>query len=773
MTDRPLPPHAFDRLLDAGRPRADVPIDCAGPTSFGPVGKYELLREVGQGGMGVVYEARDTELGRRVALKLLRERLTSSPDAWERFQREARTVARLSHPNIAAIHEARDRYIAMQFIDGETLATVPRDDVRALVAWIRDAARAVHHAHERGVIHRDIKPHNLMVDGQAQLFVMDFGLAKRTAVESSLSTSGHILGTPSYMAPEQARGDVRQVDARTDVYALGATLYELVTHHPPFSGSEVYEILRQVVEDEPASPRKSRPALDVDIETIVLKCLEKDSARRYAGADALADDLDRWLENRPIEARPPSRLYRMRKFVARRRAVVTASAIGVVGIAIVLTVLLPILSRETRGRSAANRALELWGSLSNLVADAELYRRVGDIDESNDRLNAGIATCEAFLAEEPLADAYYFLGRLHHAKGEHALARAALDKALARNPDLGEARYQRGIVFVEMYGSRLSMDRELFAAVRDDPRPPMYDVARLEGMFPHARMMHDLAEIDLSVEVGQSSYFRAVDAIYGKAELARIRGDRELALDSLDRVIESEPLYVPAWVSRGAIALGDGRWHDAVRDASAAIDRHRGASTAYITRAVARLWLSDDIDEVDDRTETVRLALADAERAVALGDPTAEARLALGNCHFELGDLDAAVAAYDDAIRIDNRRAHAFANRGLSRLLLARAHAGTGNREKQEHLDAAVEDLREATLINHQLPAPYLRLAEACMLRGDELDLLGDHARALDSFRMADEALERAQAQWTTPGAFHDDVVRLRAEGRRRLDSSR
>lgn len=739
-----LTPGAFDRLLDAARPDEDLARHAPRARADVPeaVDRYTLLREVGQGGMGVVYEAEDTELGRRVALKLLRERLTASSDAWERFQREARTVARLSHSNIAAIYEARDRYIAMQFVDGETLATVPRDDVRQLVRCVRDAARAVHYAHERGIVHRDLKPHNLMIDSAGRLFVMDFGLAKRTAVDSSLSTSGHILGTPSYMAPEQARGDVRAVDARTDVYALGATLYDLIAGHPPFDEEEVYKLLKRVVEDDPPSLRNVRPTLDPDVDTIVQRCLEKDPSRRYTSAGSLADDLDRWLEHRPIEARRPSRTYRLRKFIARRKALVGVAALGILGVAVAIVLLLPELLAERDRRTAASRALVLWGRLSSLMADAEIYRRGGDIAESNERLDRGIAECEAAIAQEEMADAYYFLGRLHHAKGDSERARDALDAALGLNPELGEAHYQRGIVLAEMYASGLSMDRERFAAERSDPRPPMYDVAHLEQMFPHLRWIHDLAVRDLSVEVGLSSYFKQVDGIYGKAELARIRGDRDLAIASLDRVIEQEPMYVPAWISRASLALADGRWSDAIDDATEAIERHEGMSAAFVVRSVARLWQSDEFESALERRHARTAALTDANRAVELDPGSAEAHLVVGNCHFDFEDFDGAIEAYGRAIARDPRRAHAFSNRGLARLRKG---------AESEQLEAAIADFHEATLVNHQLPAPHYRLARALARRSAEQEDAGKsesavlmRARALESVECALEHAEVA-----------------------------
>jgi serine/threonine protein kinase len=187
------------------------------------IGKYELVELLGEGGMGQVWKARDTDLGRWVAVKLLKN---PEPEERARFRREAETAARLSHPNIAAVYEAGDTFIAMQLIDGRTLAAMPRGDPRTLALRVRDAALAAHHAHRQGVIHRDIKPANIMIEsaGGGRVFVTDFGLARGMTVDSRLSASGVVVGTPAYMSPEQARG--APLDARTDVYSLGATLYD-------------------------------------------------------------------------------------------------------------------------------------------------------------------------------------------------------------------------------------------------------------------------------------------------------------------------------------------------------------------------------------------------------------------------------------------------------------------------------------------------------------------------------------------------------------------
>ncbi len=282
-------------------------------------GKYLCVTQLGSGGMGEVWKAWEIAVRRWVALKVLKAEMA---DEAARFRREAETVAGLSHPNIAAVyevgtHEGRP-YIAMQFVQGETLATFARDDRRLLVELVHDAAIAVHYAHEKSVIHRDLKPQNLMVEGKRpaaprapgqgghglRIYVMDFGLAKQMSIASTHSGSDTIVGTPSYMSPEQAMAQSSRVSARSDVYSLGATLYELLLGRPPFRDSRLYDLIKKIVELPPEPPRSIVPDLDEDLEAVVLRCLEKDPARRYRTALELAADLRRWLDGVPILARP-------------------------------------------------------------------------------------------------------------------------------------------------------------------------------------------------------------------------------------------------------------------------------------------------------------------------------------------------------------------------------------------------------------------------------------------------------------------------------------
>ena len=273
-------------------------------------GDYELLEQIGRGGQGVVFRARQKSLNRTVALKVINLGQWASKAHLKRFRLEAEAAARLEHPGIVPIHEVGERdgscYFSMKFVEGGQLDEVVKRTpmpIRRAVELIAKVARTVHYAHEHGILHRDIKPGNILLDAEAEPHLTDFGLARLVESESSVTQTLDVLGTPSYMAPEQAVGNNAAVSSATDVYGLGAVLYQLLTGQPPFAGGTTYETIKLLLDTEPRQPRSLNSKIDSDLSTICLKCLEKDPKRRYPSALALAEDLERWLKHEPIQAR--------------------------------------------------------------------------------------------------------------------------------------------------------------------------------------------------------------------------------------------------------------------------------------------------------------------------------------------------------------------------------------------------------------------------------------------------------------------------------------
>jgi serine/threonine protein kinase len=478
------------------------------------LGDFQIIREVGRGGMGVVYEAEQLSLGRRVALKVLPcLALQGSRDL--RFINEAQAAARLHHTNIVPVYsvgvEGGVHYYAMQFIDGQTLDRVvaelswfalpgtkliqvespppvvqesgshPKTEQSAsqpdsqtgktTSSWVGtltaqhssrtgeyyrtvarlgiEAAEALAHAHEHGIIHRDVKPGNMMVDDRGHLWITDFGLAQHQG-QPHLTQTGDFLGTPCYVSPEQARGGRELLDHRTDVYSLGVTLYELLTLRRAFPGKNAREVLRQIERDEPRKPRRWNKAIPVELETIVLKAMEKKPADRYQSAQELADDLRRFLENKPIRAKPPTVFQHVRKWAERHSAAVAAAGTLVLTFLVVIAVVLGWSNQQLAEEK--QKALTALGQKQDaLTREQEALARKQEALDDNLRIAAkfaidrgawreGITRTEEALATERFRDSIPLrldLARALLAVNDIDRARSEI-KALAALPNLGE-----------------------------------------------------------------------------------------------------------------------------------------------------------------------------------------------------------------------------------------------------------------------------------------------------------------------------------------------
>jgi eukaryotic-like serine/threonine-protein kinase len=428
--------------------------------------RYEIVGLLGRGGMGEVYEARDLLLGRDVALKFL---LAAGAERALRLLQEARAQARIDHPNICKVYEAGDRggklYIAMQLVRGRPLGEAAAElSLPEKVQIMRQVAEAMHEAHRLGVIHRDLKPSNILLgqanDGRWVPTVMDFGLAYEVQRGHGLTGTWALMGTPSYMAPEQARGEVRSVDRRSDVYSLGATLYELLTGEVPFAAPTVAATVHRLLHDEPKPPRAIVPQLPVDLETITLKCLHKDPDRRYVTARALGEDLGRYLEGEPIVGRRPGPVERLRRQARKHRALFTLAALS-----LAVTLVLAAFGARSwlearRARAEAGERERLAQDLGQQAKEIEWFLReayalpLHDTTREQQYVRERMARVAARGREaggrgEGLA--HYALGRGHLALGEFGEARGELERARRAGFDAPELHYALGRALGELY----------------------------------------------------------------------------------------------------------------------------------------------------------------------------------------------------------------------------------------------------------------------------------------------------------------------------------
>ena len=433
--------------------------------SYPIVPGFEILSELGRGGMGVVYKARQVSADRVVALKVVRtDVLASLPSdtrssTLERFRQEGQAAAKLEHDNLVTVYEVGQAgevcYYAMRYVQGrnlnDMLQTGPLDNQRA-ARFLEPVARALHAAHLRGILHRDLKPHNIMVDERTDRpLVTDFGLAKFMERGNELTHAGEVMGTPSYMSPEQTR-DAGKVTAAADVYSLGATLYHLLTARPPFQAANLGETIRQIIHDEPVPPRRLNPAINRDLETICLKCLQKEPARRYGSAELLAADLARYLEGRPILARPVG-LYGRAWRWCRRNPLIAALIAAATTFALVSLLAIVVGYYNTaaalaKSESRLQKALQVVNELFTRVSEDELLNEPGMQPLRKDLLERALKHYEYFLAEsggnpavqDEVAASRFRVGLINQLTGGREAAREALTTARDLQRDLSARR---------------------------------------------------------------------------------------------------------------------------------------------------------------------------------------------------------------------------------------------------------------------------------------------------------------------------------------------
>ncbi|WP_254360507.1 protein kinase domain-containing protein [Corallococcus exiguus] len=565
------PPDTADDTLPPGAAPAAVVDGPAFPVPHWTL--YRPIRFLGQGGMGRVFLARDLRLHRDVALKFVRD---EDPELSRRFISEARAQARVDHERVCRVYEVGEvqgrAYIAMQYIAGaplHTLAGTLSVEQKALV--LRDATLGVHAAHLAGLVHRDLKPSNILVergeDGALRPYVMDFGLARDWSSDDAATATGTVLGTPQYMAPEQARGEVTRLDRRADIYSLGATLYHLLTGQPSVTGANGLEVLGRIATQEPRRPRELDAGIPADLEAIVLKCLEKDRSRRYGSARTLADDLTRFLEGDRVLARTGP-TYRVRKWMARHRVAVVVASIT--GFAVAGAVGQGVMARrEVSRREALTR--RFTEGVERIEAQARYSGQAPLHDTRPDReaMRARMRDIEASMRDAgPVAESpgHYALGRGFLALGDEESALTHLETAWAKGFREPRVAYALALVLGHRYQrERLEADRIPDAASREAKRREAWTHSRDPALA--------FLEQGRGAEVPAPEYAEALRAFHQERF--------EDALKSLHALGARLPWFHEAPRLRGDVLLARAVRHALASERDAARDDLEAGRRAY------------------------------------------------------------------------------------------------------------------------------------------------------------------------------------------------
>ncbi len=716
------------------------------------VGRYRLLREIARGGMGIVYEADDPELKRRVALKVLRHG-DAAPETVRRLHREASIAAQLRHANIVTVHEVGvaegpegepTHFIAMDYIEGPTLAALMGEGRTAkpeLMRMLEEVARAVGHAHEKGIVHRDLKPANVLVERGGRVMLTDFGLAKAESFVTKLTGTNELLGTPQYMAPEQAEGRVREVDARTDVHALGVMLYEILTGSLPFRGRTAVEVYTKIVREEPARPSSLNRTIARDVEIICLKAMSKEKNRRYRNATEFAEDLGRFRRGEPIRARPPSVFFLLRRKLARQPVLVAASIAALAGaFTTAVTVGQVVRRREfDRSRDSAQRAFAEgeWGRamvecdralgirpdpalegireesrarlrtveaeeegrrrylafqgewIPRLQAKIEKSRTMFYIPNANVRahleeLEKALLEFESFAADPAFrshSEVWATIGMGWYVLGDLARAEEALLEAAHRSPD--DAR-------VAAYLGRVYLDRSLIARLRDSEDPS-----------PNSEIHKMLAQ-------ASRHFRRAIRGWEGatpiELHLARIHQSEDdqhhqncrLAREGVETFGDA-PGVEEFWVALAMLRHGSDR--DPIVDLTKAVQIRPYAPWLFLFRG-----------ELYHEGGRNREALTDYGKSIEQDPRLYWAYTGRGVLHHQMGRWEEAISDFTAALHIRPGFSMAYAGRASARL------------ERGDSI-GALQDLEEALRFNPDYVPAYTKRAR---LRA----LLKDHAGA-------------------------------------------
>ncbi len=741
------------------------------------MGKYRVIEELGRGAMGVVYRAEDTELHREVALKTVLMGGVADPERILRFLREARTAATLDHPGIVPIHDMGVidgmPFFAMGLVRGRTLEQVltaqELPDLRERVRVVAEIARAVGHAHERRVVHRDLKPANVLLDSQGGVHVLDFGVAKHLDDRAALTATGQILGTPLYMSPEQMNGELERIGPASDVYSLGAILYEAVAGRPPWRAtSSLLELAAKLTHEDVVPPSRENPEVDADLETVILKALEKHPERRYPTALEFAGDLARWLDGEPVRAKPISRSTRIWRKVAKHRTVVLP-----VVLLLLAGVTLSVQAAWARIRWARELAAHLdageGARARNQVRSArDEFQRVLLLDESDPRGRAGFAwadaevkrlDAEAEAAREAmrkgglaqnvigrwlgLAGVLAELEKLSYDDGASAAVRRARAEALwpridafARTtPDDPTSRS----VMMAFVGWA-----KILAGRLDEGQADMNEAGRLDPDLPYAPLVEAYACFSRHLELqpisslnsgsgGGLQFFRVGDEDESSRTL-RVRMEELLARAEQAPVWGEEQAGLFRGVAAALRALRDEQLEAAERELSAVVEASgvpMFRNGFLFARARVRCYGGRFAD-----------AVADLREVVAARPGHLPPKLWLGLVAYGAGELqerqggdpfpqyEAAWTALGEAVRIAPDHGWAWTQIGLAHMAAgaARARRGQDPREEYRKADAAH---REVVRIEGWRPHPHYNLGGTLVAEADWEERIGGDGREI------------------------------------------